>query len=390
MKIFRLFSGVLLLVSLFAVTSCDLLNGSDGSSNSSSSSSSSSSSTTTKYTVTFDTNGGSYLSSKKVEDGNALEKPTDPTKKGYSFVGWFSDKELNNEYDFKNAVTKNITIYAKWSIESYTVSFNVKGGNETIPSQTVEYNKTLTKPTNPTKDGYSFAGWYSSSLYSDEFNFSSGVTKNMTLYAKWTEIPKTVKYDVGDAIVDMWTDSVGTKWIKIGVPVTNTGTANLYTKSSTATIETQTGQLLQSVSYISCYPECLKPGETGYYYKETSCDFNETNIKVSFNANVEKASVDVIRYDVSDVSISAETYGGIKIIGRVTNNTREKAVLAQVAINMFDSSDNWICTRFTYIYNDIAPGSQDSFSMSSYAFVNMTPSDVAKYEAYAYPNQINW
>ena len=57
---------------------------------------------------------------------------------------------------------------------------------------------------------------------------------------------------------------------------------------------------------------------------------------------------------------------------------------------MFDSSDNWICTRFTYIYNDIAPGSKDSFSMSSYAFVNITPSDVAKYEAYAYPNQINW
>lgn len=57
---------------------------------------------------------------------------------------------------------------------------------------------------------------------------------------------------------------------------------------------------------------------------------------------------------------------------------------------MFDSAGNWICTRFTYIYNDIAPGSRDSFSMSSYAFKDMTPSDVASYEIYAYPNQYNW
>lgn len=68
-----------------------------------------------RYTVTFDTNGGSAVSKQTVTYNEIIAKPTDPQKDGYTFGGWFTDKELKNEYDFSSKATKNITLYAKWN-----------------------------------------------------------------------------------------------------------------------------------------------------------------------------------------------------------------------------------------------------------------------------------
>ena len=342
-----------------------------------------------KYTVKFETSGGSIVSSQKVEYEKTVTKPAEPTKTGNTFVGWYIDSSLSREFDFDTLIVENTIIYAKWDINTYEVSFNSNGGTE-IDSQIINYGEKVTKPTDPEKEGYTFDGWYTSSYFITSYDFTKAVTKDLKLYAKWTEIPKVVKYEVGTPLIYLWTNSIDTRWMKIAVPVTNTGEADLYIKSCTADIETKSGQLLQSVSYVGCNPEWLKPGETGYYYKETTCDFTETDVKVSFNVAVEKAVADIIRYDVSDVTISDDTYGGIKIIGRVTNNTKETAKLAEVVINMFDSDGKLICSSSTYIRNDIAPGGKDSFSMSSYAFKDISASDVASYEIYAYPNQYNW
>lgn len=69
---------------------------------------------TTQYTVTFETNGGNKIKSVKVNKNGTLSKPTEPTKDGYTFDGWYSDKECKNAYDFGESVTKSITLYAKW------------------------------------------------------------------------------------------------------------------------------------------------------------------------------------------------------------------------------------------------------------------------------------
>lgn len=68
----------------------------------------------TQYTITFETNGGSKISDVKVNKNAALSKPTDPTKDGYTFGGWYSDKECKTAYDFDLEVTKSMTLYAKW------------------------------------------------------------------------------------------------------------------------------------------------------------------------------------------------------------------------------------------------------------------------------------
>ena len=76
-----------------------------------------------KHTVTYETNGGTEISARKVTDGNAFSAPTAPTKAGYVFEGWYSDAKLAEEYNFNSAVKSDLTLYAKWSpLTKYSVS----------------------------------------------------------------------------------------------------------------------------------------------------------------------------------------------------------------------------------------------------------------------------
>lgn len=68
-----------------------------------------------KYTVTFNSNGGSAVASAEVEQNKKVSAPANPTKEGYTFVGWFSDETLTTAWDFENdVVTADTTLYAKW------------------------------------------------------------------------------------------------------------------------------------------------------------------------------------------------------------------------------------------------------------------------------------
>lgn len=146
------------------------------------------------YTVTFNTNGGKEtIEAQTVESGNTATKPADPTKDGNTFAGWFSDEALTQSYDFSTPVTDNITLFAKWTPVpvNYTVTFKTNGGKEEIKAQTVESGKTATKPADPTKDGNTFGGWFADEALTKAYDFSTPVTADITLYAKWTPIPKT-------------------------------------------------------------------------------------------------------------------------------------------------------------------------------------------------------
>lgn len=72
---------------------------------------------TVKYTVQFDTNGGSEISPLSVNEGNVMKKPENPTKTGYKFAGWYVDAELTGEYDFADEIKKDFTLYAKWKVD---------------------------------------------------------------------------------------------------------------------------------------------------------------------------------------------------------------------------------------------------------------------------------
>ncbi len=180
------------------------------------------------YTVTFNANNGSSISSLCVNEGSLITKPSDPTKDGYNFGGWYSDEACTNLYDFASKVTSNITLYAKWvekntPIQTYTVTFVTDGGSS-IQAQTINQGAQASKPEDPTKEGYTFEGWYTDSTCQNAYNFASTISSNLTLYAKWSLVVTPVKnYTVifesnGGSIVDSETVKEGSQVTKPSNP----------------------------------------------------------------------------------------------------------------------------------------------------------------------------
>ena len=140
------------------------------------------------YKVSFDSNGGSSVAAQSVNYNTAASKPADPSKTGFTFAGWFTDKDCTTAYDFSSKVTGDITLYAKWNINSCTVSFDSNGGSS-VAAQSVNYNTTASKPADPSRKGYTFAGWFTGKDCKTAYDFNSNVTGDITLYAKWNKIP---------------------------------------------------------------------------------------------------------------------------------------------------------------------------------------------------------
>ena len=132
-----------------------------------------------QYTITFDTDGGSEVASITQDYGTTIAKPTDPTKTGYTFDGW--DKKIPGRMP-----AENMTVKAQWKINQYTITFDTDGGSE-VESITQDYGTTIAKPTDPTKTGYTFAGWYTDAACTNAWNFGSNMLADhdMTLYARW-------------------------------------------------------------------------------------------------------------------------------------------------------------------------------------------------------------
>ena len=155
----------------------------------------------TTYNVAFESNGGSVVAAQTVADGSKAVKPSDPTKNGFTFDGWYQDSTLSVVFDFNTAITGNITLYAKWLENSvvptnYTVTFESNGGSA-VASQTVANGSKATKPSDPTRDGFTFGGWYQDATLSVAFDFDTTITTNVKVYAKWTENASgTVYYTV--------------------------------------------------------------------------------------------------------------------------------------------------------------------------------------------------
>ena len=137
--------------------------------------------------VKFDTNGGSAVSRQIVQAGSLVTRPENPTKRHYSFASWYWDASLTNEFDFSEPVYCNLTLHASWQYtgaELCTVTFESNGGTA-IATQTVTEGECATEPDTPTKEGYTFEGWYTDSKLRQAYDFSSAVTEDITLYAKW-------------------------------------------------------------------------------------------------------------------------------------------------------------------------------------------------------------
>ena len=149
-----------------------------------------------RYTITFDTAGGSEVPSITQDYGTAITPPAAPTRTGYTFAGW--DRESPTTMP-----AEDMTITARWQVNQYTITFKPENGGEDIII-TQDYGTAITPPAAPTRTGYTFAGW-------DKTIPSTMPAENITLTAQWQLNQYTITFDTaGGSEVPSITQDYGT------------------------------------------------------------------------------------------------------------------------------------------------------------------------------------
>ena len=228
-------------------------------------------------TVTFQSEGGSEVAS-QIRANTPAARPADPTKEGYTFIGWYNGE---SEWDFETPVTAVLTLTAKWQINRYTITFDTAGGSE-VPSITQDYGTAITPPAAPTRTGYTFAGW-------DKTIPTTMPAGDMAITAQWQLNQYTITFDTaGGSEVPSITQDYGTAITPPAAP-TRTGytfagwdktipttmpagdmaiTAQWQLNQYTITFDTAGGSEVPSITqdYGTAITAPANPTKTGYTF----------------------------------------------------------------------------------------------------------------------------
>lgn len=139
--------------------------------------------------ISFKTDGGSNVSQIIALPGTKIEAPKDPYRKLCKFLGWYD--EDGNLFEFDVMPAENITLYAKWEGQTYTITYELNGGTcDNLITTYSSYRNTDIELPRPTKEGYAFMGWYTLASFNRDpfFIITDDINKNLTLYAKWEEV----------------------------------------------------------------------------------------------------------------------------------------------------------------------------------------------------------
>ncbi|MBO7363990.1 MAG: InlB B-repeat-containing protein [Lachnospiraceae bacterium] len=141
------------------------------------------------YAVEFNPNERSMESVVvEVPVDNPVAVAPEMLREGYTIDEvWYKDAALSAPVDLTN-ITDDITVYGKWNINHYDVAFdlNYEDAKDAPAAQNVEFQGKLTRPENPSREGYTFTGWFTAKEEGDAFNFEDGViTEDLTLFAQW-------------------------------------------------------------------------------------------------------------------------------------------------------------------------------------------------------------
>ncbi|MDR1232308.1 MAG: InlB B-repeat-containing protein [Spirochaetaceae bacterium] len=150
---------------------------------------------TARYTVTFDSNGGSNVAAVTANAGTAVSKPADPAKSGFVFDGWFSAAEGGSFYAWPLALGANVTVYAHWRADSepapaqYTITFDSNGGS-TVTAVTANGGTSVSQPADPSKNGFIFNGWFDAASKGTVYKWPHTLSADVTMHAQWTATGK--------------------------------------------------------------------------------------------------------------------------------------------------------------------------------------------------------
>ena len=339
------------------------------------------------YTVSYNANGGSGAPSNqtKTYGVNLTLSSTKPTRTGYTFNGWNTNSSGSGTNYASGATyssNANLTLYAKWTPVTYTVTYNANGGSGAPSAQTKTHGVDLTlSSTKPTRTGYTFNGWNTNSSGTGT-NYASGgkytANANVTLYAKWTPVTYTVTYNAngGSGAPSAQTKTHGvdltlssTKPTRTGYTFngwntnssetgTNYASGGKYTANANVTLYAKWTPVTYTVTYnanggsgapsaqtknhgVDLTLSSTKPTRTGYTFNgwNTNSSGSGTNYasggKYTANANVTlyakwTPNVLTICYDCYGSSVTIDTSKGYKLgeYNRITSTTKTNKTIA--------------------------------------------------------------
>ena len=255
--------------------------------------------TPNRYTITFDTAGGSDIAPITQDYGTAIVAPADPTREGYTFIGW--DKAIP-----ATMPAENVTVTAKWKVNSYTITFDTAGGSAVAPI-TQNYGTAITAPTNPTREGYTFIGW-------DKAIPTTMPAENVTVTAKWKVNQYTITFDTaGGSEIAPITQDYGTAIVAPADPTregytfigwdkaipTTMPAENVMLKAKWKDTEKPTGEIIIGTNKWS---EFLNELTSGLFFKDAQ--------EVTINA-ADNSGIVFISYLVTDQDLSEEELGSL-------------------------------------------------------------------------------
>jgi uncharacterized repeat protein (TIGR02543 family) len=151
------------------------------------------------YTITYHLNGGmNHITNPNAYNVTTQVELLSPQKTGHSFEGWFLDAQFTNEVTtIQIGSTGDITLFAKFNINTYTISFDSMGGSE-VSDISQNFSAEIEEPQLPTRESYTFGGWYSNNEFSNPYTFSTMPAQNITLYAKWNTVTYSITYELNE------------------------------------------------------------------------------------------------------------------------------------------------------------------------------------------------
>ena len=154
-----------------------------------------------KFTVSFVTNCDDMIGSQEIASGGKVVEPS-VSKPNYQLVGWFTDEEFTTKWNFEtDAVSSNITLYAKWKAITFYVTFDYNGGTlngQNMAIVSVIQNGLAEKPDSsnePTLSKYKLIGWFVNLSDEQPFDFNTPITGDLTLHAKWEKVVFEVTFN---------------------------------------------------------------------------------------------------------------------------------------------------------------------------------------------------